>query len=99
MHFLLLTVFCFSGSLSATSTADSLSSSFLCNAVNEVSVRMGLTYFFQNTETAICQSPFLGYCPSSITIVAALVILLIAMLLLTFSSSINIFNNVPSVKT
>lgn len=73
----------FPGSLSATSTADSLSSSFLCNAVNEVSIRTGHTNYFHSAETATCQSPLLDLCHSSIAISATSVTLLLAMILLT----------------
>jgi hypothetical protein len=45
-------------------------------------------YFCCNAQTAVSQSPLLGLCYSSITIVAASVILLLAMLLLTLFSSI-----------
>jgi len=90
MHCLVLTVFCFSGSLSATSTADSLSSSFLCNAVNEVSIRTGLTDFYHSAETATCQSSLLDLCHSSIITAATSLILLLAPIFLTLFYSINV---------
>jgi hypothetical protein len=89
MHCLVLSVFWFSGSLSATSTADSLSSSFLCNAVNEVSIRNGHTNFFQSAETATCHPLLLDLCHSSIIISATSVTFLLAMILLTLLYSIN----------
>lgn len=49
------------------------------------------TYYFCDTETAVSQYPLLGLSRSSITIVATLVTLLLAMLLLTLFSSIHVW--------